>query len=186
MRGATEEAITESAIETFQSTRPMRGATQVLPPPCQTRLFQSTRPMWGATQQMSLSHLPYSFQSTRPMRGATPSASFGDIFEVVSIHAPHAGRDDVYKINLRKDHRFNPRAPCGARLSLSRKCLIDHGFNPRAPCGARRVRTSYLWAVGSFNPRAPCGARQCVLEAGRWRILFQSTRPMRGATFSFK
>ena len=36
--------------------------------------------------------------------------------------------------------------------------------------------------VLNFNPRAPCGARQAaVIEANRQRV-FQSTRPVRGAT----
>ena len=34
-----------------------------------------------------------SFQSTRPMRGATQLCEFMQTDEVVSIHAPHAGRD---------------------------------------------------------------------------------------------
>ena len=33
------------------------------------------------------------FQSTRPMRGATAVAAVNDHRSVISIHAPHAGRD---------------------------------------------------------------------------------------------
>ena len=36
-----------------------------------------------------------------------------------------------------------------------------------------------------FNPRAPCGARLLKLCLWRRSWRFQSTRPMRGATFSF-
>ena len=35
-----------------------------------------------------------------------------------------------------------------------------------------------------FNPRAPCGARRGVLVKKVDAVTFQSTRPMRGATFS--
>ena len=36
-----------------------------------------------------------------------------------------------------------------------------------------------------FNPRAPCGARPDFLQRCRIKILFQSTRPLRGATAYF-
>ena len=105
---------------------------------------------------------------------------------------------------------FNPRAPCGARRCLCRgQPDFASGFNPRAPCGARHYPALKKWIpVFCFNPRAPCGARR--LEAGivtgdgngvsihaphagrdlssfRRRAnvaakMFQSTRPMRGAT----
>ena len=36
-----------------------------------------------------------------------------------------------------------------------------------------------------FNPRAPCGARLHDKDTTEDGVLFQSTRPMRGATFIF-
>ena len=55
--------------------------------------FQSTRPVWGATQEI-LDRVPHgAFQSTRPVWGAT-----------------------YYIQHHRYQERFNPRAPCGARL----------------------------------------------------------------------
>ena len=35
---------------------------------------------------------------------------------LVSIHAPHAGRDLYIKKKVSYNECFNPRAPCGARL----------------------------------------------------------------------
>ena len=94
------------------------------------------------------------------MRGATVEdfASVGIL--CVSIHAPHAGRD-------RSRLRWNS---------------IGLSFNPRAPCGARLTGLSFLRKQGSFNPRAPCGARLLSQTSMRQNVLFQSTRPMRGAT----
>ena len=72
------------------------------------------------------------------MRGATQEVVCDDLTVIVSIHAPHAGRD-----------------------------------------------LSIYYTIGDvmcFNPRAPCGARREVYR-GRFGIgVFQSTRPMRGAT----
>ena len=100
---------------------------------------------------------------------------------------------------------FNPRAPCRARLHYRHNTTLLFCFNPRAPCGARHGLTVFVpfphgvsihaphagrdYTMGSadyiaqcFNPRAPCGARQALSNAGARRKLFQSTRPMRGAT----
>ena len=42
----------------------------------------------------------------------------------------------------------------------------------------------YISSLACFNPRAPCGARREILNAKGVTLVFQSTRPMRGATQS--
>ena len=79
----------------------------------------------------------------------------------VSIHAPRAGRDFCCRARPDSPSCFNPRAPCGARHTLTSSIVLPLGFNPRAPCGAR----------------PPCGYTRPP------RTRFQSTRPVRGATF---
>ena len=148
---------------------------------------------------------------------------------MVSIHAPHAGRDVWYYANDTEERSFNPRAPCGARPLDLLHCAIWKRFNPRAPCGARPdavsldvsdtefqstrpmrgatfsfIRIFNFFSVSihaphagrdpalatsagrfrSFNPRAPCGARLRPFFIGFMESVFQSTRPMRGATDS--
>ena len=104
---------------------------------------------------------PGAFQPTRPLRGATGGeASDYDKFQI-STHAPLAGRDAESE-----------------RLSYE---IAD--FNPRAPCGARRRD----WVQvprrhRDFNPRAPCGARLRWMTFSQTSMLFQPTRPLRGAT----
>ena len=79
---------------------------------------------------------------------------------------------------------FNPRSPCGERLScfyddFQRKvfqstlpvwgatcCMLRvfpgfPYFNPRSPCGERRRATAGGRRKGDFNPRSPCGERLC-------------------------
>ena len=79
---------------------------------------------------------------------------------VVSIHAPRAGRDADQRTDEEARRRFNPRAPCGARLS-------QRTGRERRIC---------------FNPRAPCGARRRDKDGNVTYVMFQSTRPVRGAT----
>ena len=78
---------------------------------------------------------------------------------------------------------FNPRAPCGARRAWSTPSRTISHFNPRAPCGARRDSTSdFRRSLINFNPRAPCGARPADIVARCGLVVFQPTRPLRGAT----
>ena len=110
---------------------------------------------------------------------------------------------------MRIREHFNPRAPCGARLPpCAALCRGSLHFNPRAPCGARRARgRRHARQHRHFNPRAPCGARLGIsLDeafgisisthaplAGRDcspclslfpSMIFQPTRPLRGATYT--
>ena len=60
-------------------------------------------------------------------------------------------------------------------------CCGSH-FNPRTPCGVRlsqRIRTGN---TADFNPRTPCGVRQYITIGIPDIIAFQSTHPLRGAT----
>ena len=127
--------------------------------------------------------IAYLFQSTRPMRGATDRRPRTADRVSISIHAPHAGRDNLRMRSTVPNQHFNPRAPCGARRNSCILSKISHHFNPRAPCGARRTPISSIRRRESdFNPRAPCGARHHERPGARRTATFQSTRPMRGAT----
>ena len=102
------------------------------------------------------------FQSTRPVWGATRQQS--------------AHKAMTYS--------FNPRAPCGARHQIVAHIHMRNSFNPRAPCGARPGFMSAIFMVCGFNPRAPCGARPSSTTTTQRTATFQSTRPMRGATWT--
>ena len=58
-----------------------------------TFMFQSTRPVRGATHLQACRIPRAAFQSTRPVRGATQPPAITMIAQIVSIHAPRAGRD---------------------------------------------------------------------------------------------
>ena len=102
---------------------------------------------------------PVSIHAPRAGRDVTRGASLSS--RAVSIHAPRAGRDIVIATGTRPLICFNPRAPCGAR-----PLPPAHGL-PRQL---------------SFNPRAPCGARHIAHHPPGAHAMFQSTRPVRGAT----
>ena len=124
------------------------------------------------------------FQSTRPIRGATHNlTSYGQAFCIISIHAPHTGRDRF----LIKDFiasTISIHAPhTGRDPGISAPPVNRAIFQSTRPI---RGATLYSWPLPPpgqhFNPRAPYGARQ---NGGNNRLelsTFQSTRPIRGAT----
>ena len=89
----------------------------------------------GAGSQLALSQ---QFQSTHPVRGATDY--------LCSCH---------YKY-----HYFNPRTPCGVRLSRHLASPRQAYFNPRTPCGVRPFFCVLSRVVSHFKPRTPCGVRR--------------------------
>ena len=191
----------------FQSTRPVRGATvhtgiRAYDTSVSIHAPRAGRDDIGRSRRQSTAK----FQSTRPVRGATHDHGRDRRGARVSIHAPRAGRDADQLRHICVINSFNPRAPCGARLAKVSDLswgvwfqstrpvrgatrapaiapVIFPCFNPRAPCGARLFsHIRCLIPSECFNPRAPCGARQAMTLHGFPFSLFQSTRPVRGAT----
>ena len=125
--------------------------------------------------------------------------------EEISIHAPRVGRDLPARLRLTSRLYFNPRAPCGARLAAFLLFQMFHVFQSTRPVWgatfkedkwakngiisihAPRVGRDKACLLGCilfryFNPRAPCGARQELRTNNVLLLLFQSTRPVWGAT----
>ena len=169
MRGATATPPQTPPLSSDFNPRAPCGARRVRRHcPIFGTAFQSTRPMRGATLFAPVNGGKRKrFQSTRPMRGATP--------------------DPVLSL-CRFLTYFNPRAPCGARRA--RPPLAAPGrrnFNPRAPCGARRGRAQGPPPLERISIHAPHAGRDLFAPVnGGKRKRFQSTRPMRGATFQFR
>ena len=127
----------------------------------------------------------FKFQPTRPLRGATesvPALATSDF--LISTHAPLAGRDRGKGCTLLDSENFNPRAPCGARLQLKPQLFDFLDFNPRAPCGARRFSNDGFTIKICISTHAPLAGRDLTssLVTGFPVLLFQPTRPLRGAT----
>ena len=143
------------------------------------------------------------------MRGATSNTPRPPIDHGISIHAPHAGRDQLFFPTLlllslfqstRPMRGATAKRPIGSRIArisihaphAGRDCQAAHrepyctNFNPRAPCGAR-LDVLFLHALTrcDFNPRTPCGARRFRYVTVAFVWSFQSTRPVRGATKAF-
>ena len=80
--------------------------------------------------------------------------------------------------------KFQSTRPArGATIGLVSTIAGCRNFNPRAPRGARRDNiTNIERGLDNFNPRAPRGARRVSGILIAVMLIFQSTRPARGAT----
>ena len=67
------------------------------------------------------------------MRGATYNWREAFWTKLISIHAPHAGRDSALKMIHSAPTNFNPRAPCGARHILNGLALVWPKFQSTRP-----------------------------------------------------
>ena len=101
------------------------------------------------------------FQSTRPMRGATAAAEDIERHGAISIHAPHAGRDRT----------------CHSEV------ILDIDISIHAPHAGRDNSTGDVYDNCEISIHAPHAGRDVILNPIPQEVaLFQSTRPMRGAT----
>ena len=149
---------------------------------------------------------PGAFQSPRPLQGATrmawPSASASKI----STHAPLAGRDFGAEDARHRTSYFNPRAPCGARptprprprrgsifqptrplrgaTAAKQRRDDDDDISTHAPLAGRDARDPVSLARGEISTHAPLAGRDKNVSPNQSIMLvFQPTRPLRGATF---
>ena len=208
MRGATLHLPQFSDTQIFQSTRPMRGATleQLLPPSWQK--FQSTRPMRGATRVIERGkfvgaisiHTPHAgrdgvlgaradkspdFNPHAPC-GARPTQQYYGQYELgFQSTRPMRGATRIDVADVAGARHFNPHAPCGARLEYKqgrpRKPQISI-HTPHAGRDVPHVGKSGNVLISIHTPHA--GRDLHVHNTTIYRELFQSTRPMRGATYT--
>ena len=126
---------------------------------------------------------PY-FNPRAPYGARPETAAHGRLKRGISIHAPRMGRDrDGGQTDLRCGFQ-STRPVWGATRLLIASGKLRRRISIHAP-HAGRDPPRRLWSlrrIPYFNPRAPCGARLWTACTPARRSVFQSTRPMRGAT----
>ena len=102
---------------------------------------------------------------------------------LISIHAPHTGRDHTVHGYQSFQFDFNPRAPYGARLSCSLTASISRLFQSTRPIrGATQVCNNFCVNL-VISIHAPHTGRDLIPSVPcPYSTQFQSTRPIRGAT----
>ena len=122
------------------------------------------------------------FQSTRPVWGATVDVVRGRYRKGVSIHAPRVGRDvNLFQtIGLFVVSIHAPRV--GRDFSYVHFEEESECFNPRAPCGARRAKSPGVLPSTLFQSTRPVWGATNPFDVTKREMQFQSTRPVWGAT----
>ena len=118
------------------------------------------------------------------------------------------GATSLTEPSAHSDNYFNPHTPCGVRLRFwtqkshllrfqsthpmrgaTRRLGPTHFgkpmisiHTPHAGCDLRLEVCKYLHIL-HFNPHTPCGVRLFGRCLDNYNAIFQSTHPMRGATF---
>ena len=181
--------VVTDVVREFQSTRPIRGATlssiSLLRTPCN---FNPRAP-YGA-RQITTRHplIPGNFNPRAPY-GARHYVCLGLSTPIcISIHAPHTGRDHYGKyLRSHRHSDFNPRAPYGARPRGLRRLVRWHRISIHAPhTGRDHSQPSFGYRI-QISIHAPHTGRDGAPVPGFLQaLLFQSTRPIRGATMQRK
>ena len=105
----------------------------------------------------------------------------------ISIHAPRVGRDIVCQRMIDAAAGFQSTRPVwGATYADNTRLSTGSDFNPRAPCGARRFLPTTDLAASPISIHAPRVGRDDVsCRRRKPQLLFQSTRPVWGATLEY-
>ena len=160
--------------------------TDFTPYTCRGFVFQSTRPIRGATQNSRRQSVHFLYFNPRAPYGARLANPARVIpRRLISIHAPHTGRDPLW-CHTSRELAISIHAPHTGR---DRDDFIHlppfHHFNPRAPYGARPIPPYAAKAAKRISIHAPHTGRDGIsVFSGKRFHLFQSTRPIRGATIS--
>ena len=125
------------------------------------------------------------FQSTRPMRGATGTCTRADVPVLVSIHAPHAGRDRSSRRRRSLGGGFNPRAPCGARPHAVRLLIRLQSFQSTRPMRGATARRLHVFEDGNVSIHAPHAGRDCRMSVALLRTIVSIHAPHAGRDDSF-
>jgi len=152
-------------------------------------VFQSTPPVRGATQQTEKrSHRCWRFNPRPPCGGRLNRARDLANHAAVSIHAPRAGGDGLTLLAMPCSVSFQSTPPVrGATVMYNDIVFCVFGFNPRPPCGGRQNFRSVMFRVSKVSIHAPRAGGDAFLSGsmrGCW--WFQSTPPVRGATWNFR
>ena len=133
------------------------------------------------------SHLPIcsNFNPRAPC-GARHHRRLRAASQKISIHAPLAGRDKSASASARCSARFQSTRPLRGATLLEAFIFNRLTISIHAPLAGRdHDESGRIYVHRNFNPRAPCGARRFGIEIGRRLCeVFQSTRPLRGATLT--
>ena len=139
--------------------------------------------MWGATTVCPSDFRVFRISIHAPRVGSDFIRFFRTQAWPISIHAPRVGSDVLRQLQLIQAKGFqstlpvwgatpiqqslipgtadfNPRSPCGERLTTKQTTLRKFLFQSTLPVWGATGRTDRKALDRHFNPRSPCGERR--------------------------
>ena len=174
-----------STAPRFQSTRPVRGGTDGVSILVLVALISIHPPRAGRDSMGAyVIIMPDKFQSTRPVRGGTAVLFLQQLHGRISIHPPRAGRDEPFSSNAITSKPFQSTRPVrgGTTRALPRCWSNTISIHPPRAGRDEKVapRSMLDFLISIHPPRAGRDAELYMIVL--CKILFQSTRPVRGGT----
>ena len=103
----------------------------------------------------------------------------------ISIHAPRAGCDVAIPDSFVYSLQFQSTHPVRGATGSARRRQVRSGISIHAPrAGCDNAWRYITRRQTDFNPRTPCGVRLRRCLQSTQTATFQSTHPVRGATWS--
>ena len=96
---------------------------------------------------------------------------------------PLRGATSASRPFLRKTENFNPRSPYGERRACHPPANGVRNFNPRSPYGERHPPFLFVITTSQFQSTLPLRGATYFSRFAKVFLAFQSTLPLRGATF---
>ena len=175
-----------SGARSFQSTRPLRGATAVVRPAWPRYCHFNPRTPCGVRRDVDQCSFGFDIISIHaPLAGRDKDGAQQQGRQDISIHAPLAGRDLCAMALRAGASYFNPRAPCGVRPRSVPSTAAGRHFQSTHPLRGATQTGRRIAGMTQISIHAPLAGRD--LEAGNTYYApyrFQSTRPLRGATYA--
>ena len=150
----------------FQSTRPIRGATRRTAQVDGIYRYFNPRAPYGARRPGGAFH--FVARSDFNPRAPYGARSIDDVLVhtrvLISIHAPHTGRDSEVPGDSGASSAFQSTRPIrGATLRHQRRARRGRHFNPRAPYGARPGRYIVMREYKQISIHAPHTGRDVTV-----------------------
>ncbi len=137
------------------------------------------------SDQHSADHSPAKRISIHAPRVGSDAINVPSIcrFTRISIHAPRVGSDPGREALAGAQGNFNPRSPCGERLSVFHRLSPNERFQSTLPVWGATERFSVLFHLFVISIHAPrVGSDSSTPCNPVITMLFQSTLPVWGAT----
>ena len=184
LRGATRSEMYQTVINEFQSTRPLRGATGKTYGALDWVRISIHAPLTGRDPNCFFFNIsPTLISIHAPLTGRDDSVKYVGEIDWISIHAPLTGRDVLLQHAAGHRRRISIHAPLTGRDPYWHELLLLVQISIHAPLTGRDHVQLGVGVVRLISIHAPLTGRdwQCCRQVAG-PLVFQSTRPLRGAT----